>query len=356
MLEVSIRKTFGKFTLQTSFTAEKGVLGILGSSGCGKSMTLKCIAGLQKPDSGSILLNGKPLFSSGSNLDVPSRKRNIGYVFQNYALFPHLTVSQNIAYGLGHLDRTQHKAKVASMVQRMQLSGHAHHYPFQLSGGQQQRCALARTLVTEPDLLLLDEPFSALDTHIKHLLEKELIQIIQENFDGIVLLVTHNIEEAYRICDRIMVMDQGRNLQIGAKEDIISNPVSLTAARITGCKNLFDVRVLEEHEGHVLLEAGQLVFKAQKNHTPVSRHMVAGIRAHHLRLHSGVSHKENVFECEVVEKVEGVFSTTLQVDCRGLLFQLEIAKASCPHLTGTDRGRLRLHIPMKRVFLMEPEV
>ncbi|MDF1617513.1 sulfate/molybdate ABC transporter ATP-binding protein [Petrocella sp. FN5] len=356
MLEVSLKKTLGKFTLQSSFTADKGVLGILGASGCGKSMTLKCISGLQTPDEGSIRLNGALLFSSESKVNIPSRERNIGYVFQNYALFPHLTVKQNIAYGMKHFEKSQRAQKVTHMIEKMQLKGLEHHYPSQLSGGQQQRTALARTLITEPDLLFLDEPFSALDSHIKYLLEKELMKIIKENFNGIVLLVTHNIEEAYRICDQIMIMDDGQNLQLGPKEDIISKPINLTTARITGCKNILDVSILEEHKDYLLLKSNALIFKAANNQIPLSDSMLAGIRAHHLRLYSEKSHKDNVFDCEIMEKIEGVFSTTIIVNCGGNVLQLEIAKASCPHISESNNNKIKLHIPMKHVFLMENEL
>lgn len=284
MLEVSFEKTLGNFVLKSSFTAEKGVLGILGSSGCGKSMTLKSIAGLHSPDKGSIKLNGKVLFSSDLKINVPSRKRNIGYVFQNYALFPHLTVFKNIAYGINHLEKELRNKKVSEMIERMQLVELENHYPSQLSGGQQQRTALCRTLITEPDLLLLDEPFSALDSHIKYLLEKELITIIKNNFDGIVLLVTHNIEEAYRISNNIMVIDNGQNLQLGTKEEIIHTPANLTTARITGCKNFLNVNVLEETDTHLVLKANELVFKSAKPNMQVSKHMIAGIRAHYINL------------------------------------------------------------------------
>ena len=172
MLEVTIEKTTGSFTLQTSFTAGKGALAILGSSGCGKSMTLKCIAGLYTPDKGSIKLNDSILYSSEQKISVPPRKRNIGFVFQNYALFPNLTVEQNIAYGIRDFEKPERRQKVADMIKRMQLTGLENQYPSQLSGGQQQRTALGRTLITEPSLLLLDEPLSALDSHIKYLLEK----------------------------------------------------------------------------------------------------------------------------------------------------------------------------------------
>lgn len=355
MLDVSFEKSLGKFKLQSSFKAEKGVLGILGPSGCGKSMTLKCISGLYSPDKGNIILNGKVLFSSDSKINVPPRKRNIGYVFQNYALFPHLTVYKNIAYGIKHLEKELHNKKALEMIERMQLVGLENHYPSQLSGGQQQRTALARTLITNPDLLLLDEPFSALDSHIKYMLEKELITIIKNNYDGIVLLVTHNIEEAYRICSNIMVMDNGQNLQMGTKDEIINTPKNLTAARITGCKNFLDVNVLDEKDGYYILKSKELIFKAIKTEQQVSGQMVAGIRAHYLSLSSMDSDIENSFECDIIEKIDGLFSTTIIVNCSGCVLQVEMPKDSFADLTAGGCKKLKLHIPIDKVFLMRKE-
>lgn len=355
MLEVSINKTMGNFMLQSSFSSDRGVLGILGSSGCGKSLTLKCIAGLHSPDKGQIKLNGKELFNSDVKVNIPPRKRNIGYVFQNYALFPHLTVYKNIAYGVKHLDKKTRHDKVIEMIGKMQLSGFENRYPSQLSGGQQQRVALARTLITEPELLLLDEPFSALDSHIKHLLEKELLSIIYNNYHGIVLLVTHNIEEAYRLCDRILIFDKGKSIQIGNKEEIIRSPSTLTAARITGCKNYFDVEIIGEEDKFLVIRSKGLMLRASKTKTELQAKMVAGVRAHDLRISSKLTNEPNNFECEVVEKIEGIFSTTIIVNCEGNIFQVEVSKHDCPHLTGCKCKKLMLHIPADRVFLVNSE-
>lgn len=355
LLDVSIKKTMGNFTLQSSFHVVKGVLGILGSSGCGKSMTLKCISGLYPPDQGFVNVNGKTLLSTSSKINIPPHKRNIGYVFQNYALFPHLTVAQNIAYGVRHFDQTLRHKMVTKMISRMQLSGFENNYPSQLSGGQQQRVALARTLITSPNLLLLDEPFSALDSHIKGLLEKELISIIKSNFDGIVLLVTHNVEEAYRLCDQIMIMDQGKKLQFGAKQEIIQSPTSIAAATITGCKNFLDVTILEEKGEFLILRANHLVFKSLKGRLPYAKDMIACIRSHHINLLSTETNMENTFMCDLVEKTDGLFSTTLVLDCKGCILEVETSKFSSAQLLSQNNRTLKLHIPPEHVFLVERE-
>ena len=352
MLEVSFEKALGSFSLKSSFNAGKGALAILGSSGCGKSMTLKCISGLYTPDKGSIKLNDTILYSSDHNISVPSRKRNIGYVFQNYALFPHLTVEQNIAYGIKHMDKKEQRHKVNDMIKRMQLAGVETQYPSQLSGGQQQRAALGRTLITEPSLLLLDEPLSALDSHIKYLLEKELISIIKNNFDGIVLLVTHNIEEAYRICDNIMIIDGGKNIQTGTKSELIRNPSNTAAAKITGCKNLLDVIVTGEDPDFYFLQANNLKFKARKTNTATSEHMTAGIRAHYLKLSPIGNCDDNAYKCKVQAIIEGVFSTTVVVTCEGCEFRVEVEKAVAPDIAKCGQKEMVLYIPPEHVFLM----
>ncbi len=352
MLEISFKKTLGHFILEPSFQAKKGVLGILGPSGCGKSMTLKAISGLYSPDLGTITLNGHVLFSSKNKINIPPRLRNIGYLFQNYALFPHLTVHQNIAYGIKDLKADLRNKKAADIICRMQLEGLENHYPHQLSGGQQQRAALARTLIKDPDLLLLDEPFSALDSHVKYLLEKELISIIQKHYNGIVLLVTHNIEEAYRICDHIMVMDEGQIFQIGTKDEIIYTPANLTAARITGCKNFLDATVLETHEDYYILKSHDLLFKAAKTDQPINKQMTAGIRAHHIKISPMHRCLENTFECDIIEKIEGVFSATILVNCCGCPLQVEVSKTSCPHLSEIKYNKIKLHIPPDKIFLI----
>ena len=162
-LYVDIEKHLPGFHLRTSFEAGNEILSILGASGCGKSLTLKCIAGIETPDRGRIVLDGRVLFDSQKRINLPVRDRKIGYLFQTYALFPHMTVRENIACGLTSRDRSF----VGSWVEKFYLSGLEDHYPSQLSGGQQQRTALARMLASRPSLIMLDEPFSALDDYLK---------------------------------------------------------------------------------------------------------------------------------------------------------------------------------------------
>ena len=245
LLGVEIKKKLKEFSLELSFEAEKGCLGILGSSGCGKSMTLKSIAGIVTPDSGRIALQyaqgeaagGRVLFDSSLKINETPQIRRVGYLFQNYALFPNMTVEENIAAGLkgkgaraaagGRKSQACSpqaiKQKVQEMTERFRLIGLEKHYPAQLSGGQQQRTALARILAYEPEILLLDEPFSAMDTYLREKLRLELAEALKD-YDGVSILVTHDRDEAYQLCPEILLMDQGKVLARGKTRDIFAWP------------------------------------------------------------------------------------------------------------------------------------
>ncbi|MFM7427119.1 MAG: molybdate ABC transporter permease subunit, partial [Elainella sp.] len=235
-LAVKIQKQLASFSLDTAFTARQETLGILGGSGSGKSMTLRCIAGVETPTSGRIVLNGQTLFDSERGINLPSHERKVSLVFQNYALFPHMTVAQNIAFGLQKLPPNLQKQRIKQQLALVQLQGMEDRYPHQLSGGQQQRVALARALATEPEALLLDEPFSALDTHLRSQMERQLVETLA-TYPGITLFVTHNLEEAYRICANLMVMSGGKPIAFDTKQRIFEHPKTVRVAQLTGCKN-----------------------------------------------------------------------------------------------------------------------
>ena len=237
-LEVEIEKCFAGFTLRAQFTARDTATAILGASGCGKSMTLRCIAGIVKPDKGRIVLDGVPLIDSEKKIDLPPQKRGVGLLFQNYALFPNMTVEQNILCGLhAEPDRAKRRAACAEMIRALRLEGLEKRLPAALSGGQQQRVALARILAAKPKILMLDEPFSALDSYLREQVEGEVGALLAA-FQGPALLVTHNRDEAYRLCREMIVMDGGRVLRAGETKAVFADPRSCTAARLTGCKNI----------------------------------------------------------------------------------------------------------------------
>ena len=207
-LSVHIRKKIGEFILQSDFEAEDGILALLGPSGCGKSLTLKCIAGIEQPDEGRITLGDRILFDSSAKVSLPPQKRRVGYMFQNYALFPNMTVRKNVLAGMG---KKPDLSWVDPYLERFRIADLADRLPHQLSEGQKQRTAMARIMAQAPDVILLDEPFSALDTVLKWQLEQEMLQVLSDEKKP-VLFVSHNIDEVWQLSREVCSMKEGRTL------------------------------------------------------------------------------------------------------------------------------------------------
>ena len=298
-LFVDIEKRLGSFHLKVKIEAENEILALLGASGSGKSMTLKCIAGIEKPDKGRIILNGRTLFDSDKNINLPPQKRKVGYLFQQYALFPNMTVRQNIAVAVK--DKANGEAIVADALRAMNLEGFEAKRPHQLSGGQQQRVALARILVNEPDVLLLDEPFSALDSHLRFRLEQELRRTLR-GFDKPIILVSHNRDEVYRMSDKIAVIHEGKIKDTADKKALFACPTSLSAAILTGCKNISPIKKLDERR--VLAINWGMELSLDRD---VEDARFVGIRMHDIRVGEGV----NAFKAKLLEEIENPFSYTL---------------------------------------------
>ena len=242
-LKVNIKKRLGNFNLDVAFETERGVFAILGASGCGKSMTLKCIAGIETPDEGRIELNDRILYDSAKKINLTPQKRRVGYMFQDYALFPNMTVEQNIKAGMG---KHPEEEKVRSYINRFRLEGLEKHYPAQLSGGQKQRVAMARMIASEPDILLLDEPFSALDSYLKWELEQEMRDMLAE-VQKPVLFVSHNRDEVYRLCSMVSCIDHGKMEVIEKTKEFFHNPKTKTAAVLSGCKNISAAEIVDNN-------------------------------------------------------------------------------------------------------------
>ncbi|MDR1625173.1 MAG: ATP-binding cassette domain-containing protein [Spirochaetia bacterium] len=241
-IKVSIRKRLSRsFTLETEFeTGGADCLGILGASGSGKSMTLKCIAGIETPDEGHISAKGRVFFDSAKKINLKPQARRVGYLFQNYALFPRMTVQENIVAAFPSAgEETLRRARV--FIERFGLSGLERLLPNQLSGGQQQRTALARMLIREPEVILLDEPFSALDTNLREQMQLQFLELLKSRQD--IIMVTHSRDEVYKLCGETLVMDKGRVIGKGKTVELFANPGTVQAARITGCKNISPIRV-----------------------------------------------------------------------------------------------------------------
>lgn len=308
-LEIQIEKKLADFALDVSFRADDGPLSILGASGAGKTMLLRCIAGLERPGRGRIALNERILFDSEQKIAVAARGRRIGLLFQNYALFPHRTVAENIAFGLHSLPPADRTLRITALIASTHLAGLEQRYPRELSGGEQQRAALARALAIEPEALLLDEPLAALDTHLRSQVEAQL----QETFAAYrrpSLLVTHNIEEAYRLGEQLLVLSRGRIAAFGAKEEIFRHPPNAEVARLTGCKNISRARPNADGTIEALDWDCQLSARDASGKSP----KYIGIRAHHIDFpdpSSEVISGRNVFPCWLVRRSETPFRITL---------------------------------------------
>ena len=344
-LSVSIEKKIGRFHLKSEFESGSETLAILGASGCGKSMTLKCIAGIETPDKGRIVLDDLVLFDSEKKVNVPARLRKTGYLFQDYALFPNMTVEKNIACGIpAGRDKVE---VVREKVSAFYLEGLEKHYPSQLSGGQQQRVALARILASEPHLLMLDEPFSALDSFLKWQLELEIIKV-RESFPGTILFVSHNRDEVYRLCDRIAVMDDGATQEVLDKKDLYTKPQTLSTALLSGCKNISKARKTSAHS----LFAEDWNVELVSSKTVPDDLQYVGFRAHYFEIAD--SGDENVIACSVTRVIEDMFSIIVMAEVdgaeNGISLRYELGKDKWRSMG--EPKKLLLKLPADQLILM----
>lgn len=238
--------------LDAEFSCGAGeILVLIGPSGCGKSTILRSIAGLYRPHSGQIRCMGEDWYDTKNKINVPSFRRHVGMVFQNYALFPHMTVQKNIMSSMHGLSDADKREKSLTLLSRMKLDGLQNRTPRQLSGGQRQRTAVARALARDPKILLLDEPFSAVDKVVRYQLYSEL-QELQQSYSIPIVLVTHDFEEARLMGNKIVVINKGKTLQEGSPLHVFNRPRSLTIARLLGAENLFRARVVRHEPEHAL--------------------------------------------------------------------------------------------------------
>ena len=314
-LKVDIKKDFGAFRLDVAFEAGDETLALLGASGCGKTMTLKMIAGIERPDEGVIELDGVTLFDSKRKIDLKPQQRHVGLMFQNYALFENMTVRRNILMGVRE-DRRSEAAKqeVEAVMDCLHIAELADRHPSQISGGQQQRVALARIMVSHPNILMLDEPFSALDQHLRFKLETFVHEAIAD-FQGTVLWVSHDRDEVYRRCDRIAIMDEGHIDAIGPVEEVFDDPKTVAGAVLTGCKNI--LRAERADACHVRLPEHGVLLTVPEAAGEIDQ---IGIRRHYVMpVAEGDAQAENQFDCVVMGETANPFS-----------YILDLALASAP--------------------------
>jgi molybdate transport system permease protein len=320
-LEVDLERTLENFTLRIALSARNGAVGLLGPSGSGKSMTLRMIAGVSKPDRGRVVLNGRVLFDSSQGLNTRAADRRIGVVFQDYALFPHLTVAENVGFGLARMDKDDRRARIWKQLETMGIAELANRYPPQISGGQRQRVAIARCMAMEPDALLLDEPFAALDPHLRRRTEEQLRAALA-GFNGPVVFVTHDMEEAFRFCSELQVLDNGRVIASGPKHKLFERPRTVAAARLTGCKNIVMARRVGTNCIDVEAWACRLRTAAEVPETLT--HL--GLRSHQIAFQK-TAEADNTFPCWLVSTSEAPHEMTLY-----LRLHAEPSPGQPPHL------------------------
>ncbi len=251
-LEVALKLSLPGFSLDVEWAAAEGVVVLFGPSGAGKTLTLQCLAGLVRPAGGRIVVDGRVLYDARAGVDLPPQARRVGYVFQGYALFPHLTVRSNIAFGLRGSPPEERARRVGAIIARLGLEGLEERYPADLSGGQKQRVALGRALAIEPSLVLLDEPLSALDAPLRRALRDELRAILAD-WGVPAVVVTHDVAEAYQLGDWVIVYEAGRVSQAGPRRELLLRPASESVARILGYRNLLRGVVSDVSPGRVRL-------------------------------------------------------------------------------------------------------
>jgi molybdate transport system ATP-binding protein len=346
-LIVDIKKIFNDFSLEVAFEAENERMALLGASGSGKSMTLKCIAGIEKPSSGIIKLDGHLLFDSRKGIDLPPQKRRVGYLFQQYALFPNMTVEENIACGIQHMARSKRQKAVTVMIDRMKLSGQEKKRPALLSGGQQQRVALARILINNPKLLMLDEPFSALDSHLRWQLELELIEAL-ESYGGTSLLVSHKQDEVFRLSDSVCVLTDGYAEQKRPVKDLFEAPLTLSECLILGCKNISRARVINDYAVEAI-DWGTTLTTCRKIYSDTSH---IAVKEEDLVFSSNET--QNTINCRIDHIIEDVSSSVVILSTLGgnngsSRLRVRLPKASGLNLTPSEL--LNMHIAPSKVMV-----
>ncbi|HWZ30637.1 MAG TPA: ABC transporter ATP-binding protein [Bryobacteraceae bacterium] len=264
MIQARLCKTFpahpdsAGFSLDLEFQASAGVTVLFGPSGSGKTLTLDCIAGFVRPDEGRILLDDEILFDGAAGVHRPPQERNCGYVFQNYALFPHMTLRENLAFAAERRPRLERHRRVNDMIERFHLQDAAGRRPHEVSGGQRQRCSIARALIGEPKLLLLDEPAQGLDAPLRSELY-EILRQVRADFKTPVLLVTHDLDECFELGEEMLILREGRIVQSGAPRRILDQPANLEVARLLGKFNLLpaEIRALDPGRNTSRVQVGE---------------------------------------------------------------------------------------------------
>ena len=327
------------FSLTVEFSAPAGISILFGASGAGKTTVLDCVAGLNAPDSGSIIAGELTLFDRAAGVNLPVARRRVGYVFQDLALFPHLTVEKNVAYGLRNCTRANRQKRVAAMLESFGIQHLSRRKPAEISGGEKQRVALARALVTDPQVLLLDEPLAGLDAPTKSKILDDL-RAWNEAHGIPILYVTHSREEVFALGERVFVLEDGRIVAQGSPHEVMTAPRQETVAQLTGFENVFEAVVVSAHEDRgtmtCLLEGSTLEIETPLLRAPVGSRLLVGIRAGDILLATveprGLSAR-NIIPGRVASLAQRDVIVVTKVDCG---VEVEV------HLTLAARDSLQL--------------
>ena len=321
-----VQKIFPSFTLNVSCALPTGITILFGASGAGKTTLLDCIAGLSRPGSGHIHFGSRVVFDSERGINVAVRDRRVGYVFQDLALFPHLTVESNVRYGLSGIQAEERSQRVARTLESLGITALRNRYPAQLSGGERQRVALARALVTQPCILLLDEPLSALDLPVRMKIADDLRRSIQ-SFPIPVLYVTHNRDEVFMLGERMLVLENGKLIAQGTPHEVLSAPRGETVAQLAGFENIFDAQVTSIHEdrgtmtcrvGSQRFESAQVELETPLVRAEAGSHLRVGISAGDILLATSVPvglSARNILPGRVLSLFQRDAIVTARVDC-----------------------------------------
>lgn len=359
MIRIDVTLTLGDFRLAPNLQVGPGVTVLFGQSGAGKTLTLEAIAGLLTPDRGRIAIHDRPVFDAAASLNVPPYDRRLGYVVQSYALFPHLTVAQNVAYGVFDLPRAEREQRVNDLLRTLGIHDLADRRPAQISGGQAQRTALARALVRRPQALLLDEPFAALDEGVALTLRRELRRLVRD-LDLPVLMVTHDLTEASHIGDCIAVMDAGQVLQVGDRPEVLQRPNTARVARLLGIANVLEGKaVVSDDEAAVHTPIGPL----QTAQTDIPEGPVhIAIRADRIiltRPDRPPDDRPNTLDVQITDEADFGHSRTLYARLASgthpaaPILEIQIAPHPYQVMGVATRRRWRVHIPLEAVHVMQ---
>lgn len=348
-LFVNIHKELRDYTLNLSFETEGEIMALLGASGSGKSAALRCIAGLERPDRGQIILNGRTLFDSAKHIDLPPQKRRVGFLHQRYALFPHMTVRQNLSAVVQKLSKGKQKDAVDTKLRVFRLEAQEGFYPAQLTAEQRQRAALARLLLSEPECFLLDDPFSGLDCHLRWQAELELTEMLRP-LEGDVLLSTRDRDEVCRLCKTVCVISDGRNEEKSGVRDLMSVPRTVSAALITGCKNFS--RVQRVDATHVKCLNWGVTMETTQQVNNICTYV--GVREYDF--HIARSGEPNRFDARVVRVIEGTSTVILLLapDGGDAMIRMELSKRDW--LAVRNNGAILLGVAPEHVMTLSGEL